>query len=296
MPDAPAATGHSSAHAARAARLGVVAVCAVLAVAAGCRDVRRVADPTRDAPSSAPAALAADAAPEEVARALLETVYEIQQLRRGGLASAEARTRYVGLLSRLASLSNRRAIHAALRQNPSPLLPRDITEALAVKTMTESWIAVLAHYIDGLPQARFEPAAGAATEFAEVRVELANPREAAELVRIRDEPSIREIARREGEDSGPHIAALRARAIERGFNVPIETIVVIRMERRSAGGWGVVRVEFDAPRRPRPPGGGTLSGGSAPPRPTMNDPAASQPVTRDPEAPAPATAPSPRGS
>jgi len=227
----------------RDAMLRLTCLLATLLLLVGCRDVRRLKGGGAEA-TSTPAPLAKDASPRDVAQSLLDAAAQARAIRRQGLGSQEALDQYTAVLARVRSLAIRDRLHQLVKQHPTQLTPKDIDEDAAVKLVTESWLAILAHYIDGLPRARFEPVASQTPDRAQVRLVLANPRELETVAKIENEPAMRAMAERAGDHSPEYLEKLRDRTLPLGFNAPVEALVTIKLEQRAGGGWGIVHVDL----------------------------------------------------
>lgn len=245
-----------------------VAAAAVF-LAAGCEDQRRHQASQDLKLLDVEPRIAADAAPEVTARALLSALRELQLVRAEGLGVEDNRDRYNRALGEIVSLMDQRRVHAMMREPGlrSPLIPKNIERAPALKLVAESWASMVAHYVDGISPAlplsassvmrggvKPQPDGTKVQSPDEVRVMavLVSPREKAIIDEIAADKSFTD--RRD--EWGRPIAYgspqwrefVEPRALERGVHVPIETTLTISLARVD-GAWRVYSLAL-GPGRP----------------------------------------------
>jgi len=233
-------------------------LCCGLVVSSGCRDERRhkssedVEYPVVDAP------VPADAPPEQVARAILDALKNLQSVRQNGLGRAGNRHKYDLAMATVESLAAKQRIYKLVQQRGSPVVPKDVSEPAALRLVAESWASIVAHYAGGFLFDTLKADVSRTLNRATVRILVENPDEQKRLEQIEALP---EIAHAKDKDAHPllrgspeYLKLLRSRTLPEGFNVPIRkqlTLVMIQEE----GAWRVLGLTLgpapphEAPKR-----------------------------------------------
>ena len=200
---------------------------------AGCEDQRRHQVGGAVELAAVSPTLPANAAPIDVARAMLQALEEAQKSRVNGMGSAEARQAYSAANARIAAMTAKADVHKSLKQAGSFGVPKSIDEAGAVTMTIESWTSLLAHYNGGIQWDLLNYKRPPSESEANVYVEAENPAEAEQVKQI--------VAGEKDEK------ARRAAAISRGFNIPIRAAIDVRLIKVD-GQWRVNRVEIGPAR------------------------------------------------
>lgn len=175
-----------------------------------------------------------DATPDTIARAFLEAVREAQHARAAGLGSKERKSAYDAAFAKIHSLVAAKEIHRILLQSKSNSLPKDISESAALTNTCESWISLLAHYVDGFRFDTLRNSAQPTEERSFIYLEAANPRE---------ESTVLERSRVFPATSAPADDNVRARLIAMGINPSYEAAIDLHLFRTSDG-WRVSTVSL----------------------------------------------------
>lgn len=123
----------------------------------------------------------ADAPPEAVALAVLDAMREAQLSRADGLGSPEKKEQYERAMAKLRTLIAAQEVHAQVLESRSPLVPRDVTQEAAVTLAAESWVSLVAHYVEGYKLDTLQTSILVPESFAVSYVNAENPRDAANL-------------------------------------------------------------------------------------------------------------------
>ncbi len=118
-------------------------------VALACDDKRRHLPSEAIQTADVASPLAQTASPDEVARAFLTALRDVQHARAHGLGLPEKKRQYDEAMGTLKSLTASKTIHQDITQTLRTSLPRDVSEGAAVTTAMESWVSMLAYYVDG---------------------------------------------------------------------------------------------------------------------------------------------------
>lgn len=128
-----------------------------IAFLAGCRDDRRHQASEVTTLEARSDVVAANATPEEVTRALLVRLAKAQYARSRGLGEAANRDEYLATMAEVRGLAARTSIFETYRGRGGAQVPIDLKEDGAVRTVTESWVSICAHYADRLEAASIMP-------------------------------------------------------------------------------------------------------------------------------------------
>lgn len=223
----------------------------VLVSAAGCRDERRHKASEEVAFGEVPPPVPREAPPEEVVKAFVGALTELQHVRASGLGSAEGRERYDRAVATIRSLSARAMIHDRVRKYRSQLVPRDVSENAALRIVIDSWVSMAAHYVDGWLLDTLTPSGPGAADRVIVRLQAENPRDRRLLSEIEALPEVAaaKAKRDQAGSDGEYLALARAKALKRGFNVPIRAVFTFQL-RKVDGAWRVSWMGIGSPESP----------------------------------------------
>ncbi len=226
----------------------VLAFCAaglcLLMLMPGCEDKRRHRASEEVQFAAADLDLSDNATPDAVVDALIRALQEFQTVRQEGMGKPGNREKYDRSMAALSALAARDVIHAQLLAHRSPLIPKDLTRAAAVRVVVESWASAAAHYIHGAKLETLRPRGEQTGIDAVVFVDAENPAErekldkllaGAEFAAVRDLP----------ETSPEFVEKVQPAALAMGFNVPITARLKFTL-RRAEGRWRIFRLEIGA--------------------------------------------------
>ncbi|MFH1419057.1 MAG: hypothetical protein ABII12_12330 [Planctomycetota bacterium] len=264
----------------RARRVALLSALGILSFAAlACDDKRRhlPSDEIRTADVAAP--LAQTAAPEEVARAFLTAVRDAQHARAHGLGSPEKKRLYDEAMGVLKNLTAVRTVHRDITHTGTTSLPRDISEAAAVTTATESWVSILAHYVDGFDLDSMRIVNGAPVEPSNLTIHLQAepPEDARRLRELRDTLLANDNAATSDSQASSSAAgfatALRekALALDPPIVLPLAALIQLHLTREDTA-WRIRSVSLGRPPSPLP---------LRPPAATPTPPQPTSPIASD---------------
>jgi hypothetical protein len=217
----------------------------------GCKDERRHATASALKLPEARPPLPADAAPADVARAFLESVRDAQHSRERGFGSAEQKQAYESAMATLRSLAASRAIYDEVRASRSMTVPKDISEDAAVTLALESWVSLVAYYVDGFlfDTISISTPKPDDTSLATIRLQAERPEDASRLRKLETEASVNTTSQAaETTPGSASIAALRAQgiALRPPMNVPVRAGITIALV-HNADGWRVAALQAGPP-------------------------------------------------
>jgi len=204
----------------------------------GCDDKRRHSASAGLALSKTPCSLPADAPPGAVAESLARAIAAAQAARADGLGSPERKADYDKALGQIWSFADRSDIYENVRRVHGVGIPVDVSEDAACTLIIESWISEVAHYIAGVnyDTRRITPEQYQADCI--VHFEAESPSDKAELASI--ESSLPAPAT-DKDGTTARLATIRDRAVEEGFNIPVETSIDITLKKKDDG-WRAVNI------------------------------------------------------
>ncbi len=203
----------------------------------GCQDKRRHKASEQVEFGKVDLALEDEASPEVVARAFLETAQDMQRVRIEGLGKEGNAQRYDDNMARLMALSAGKTIYKKVKpgnNSGSPFVPVDITEDAAVRHIVSLWVSKIAHYTDGMDLATLKKGNETKQSEQTYSVIATNAHEQEKLAAITDafEKGRKDDTPAKG--SKEYWDAIRAQALQQGFNVPIEARITVVMEKVGA--------------------------------------------------------------
>ncbi|HVP12848.1 MAG TPA: hypothetical protein VMV94_16865 [Phycisphaerae bacterium] len=151
-------------------------------------------------------------------------------------------------MASMRSLAAAHAIYDNARNSRSPSIPADISPDAAVTLALESWVSLLAYYVDGLfldTMTVTMPNPEAAST-ATARLEAERPDDAARLRELEARVATGTTTQPAPEPGTPaYYAALRAQAValQPPLNIPIRTSITISLV-QEAGEWRVVGLQI----------------------------------------------------
>jgi hypothetical protein len=171
----------------KSSRLQVLAatLAMVAFVGPGCDDKRRHGTGQEVTFGEVDAPIGAEATPLEVGQAFLAAVRDAQRTRAGGLGDARAKDAYDNAIARMQSLAARKEICEQVRGSGSPTIPPDVSDAAALTLVCESWISMVAHYVEGFELERLTDITENPTDYATVYLQAANPAEQRRVAELR---------------------------------------------------------------------------------------------------------------
>jgi len=207
----------------------------VMGCLAGCRDERRHQASEISELEVATNVVPANAAPAEVAQALLIRLARAQTARERGLGIEKNRDEYRKTMAEVRGLAARKLIYETFRGRGGSSVPVDLKEEGAVRTVTDSWVSICAYYAGALETAALSTAmvdAKSATVFADVVAPIdAVPSGSAAAVPA-TVPTIDDAERKE--------------RVRNGRSPRPETRIVCRLTLDESNAWRVVRVELES--------------------------------------------------
>jgi hypothetical protein len=216
---------------------------------AACNDDRRHPTATPPKLPEAKPPIPADAGPMQVARAFLEAARDAQHAREKGFGRIEQKQAYDSAMATLRSLAAASNIHNALRNARSNGVPTDISEEAATTYALESWVSLVAYYVDGFlfDMLTVSPASFETTKTATVRLEAERPEDAARLRQLLAESGAPASTHPAGATAVPAPAdSLRAKALalRPPLNIPIRATLEILFV-RNQDGWRVAGLRIN---------------------------------------------------
>lgn len=224
----------------------------------GCKDSRRRQPTDALAVTTSAPALPADASPQDVVTFFLNSAREVQHIRAAGFAKSETQDAYVQGMAALRTAINSPALFQRVINSRTVRLPAGLTEDAAATTATESWLSILAHYIDGIQMESIrqslsgDPHAKVAT----VAVQAENPDEVEALAKLEASPEIADAKDAKGNPitSGTpayqQLIRKRALDLDPPVIVPVRVYFSFTLERSSPDApWGIVHLRINAPLR-----------------------------------------------
>lgn len=237
----------------RLASTSALVLCLVLFVwlSCGCEDKRRhlAGEGVKFVPVAPP--LSADAPPEAVAMAVLDALREAQVSRAGGLGAPENRRRYEQAMGTLRSLASADEIYHNVRTSNSGSIPRDISRDAALTLTVESWVSMVAHYVNGYRLDTLATAIMVPNQQVEVYVNAENARDNEVLARLTTGAA---------PTTAPADGSVRADALAQGVCPPVGAAIVVRLAHLN-GSWRVQKVSLGPPRQPRAAGVSAVESG-----------------------------------
>jgi hypothetical protein len=236
-----------------------VSVFVLLAVSffhnAACNDDRRHPTATPPKLPEAKPPIPADAGPTQVARAFLEAARDAQHAREKGFGRLEQKQAYDSAMANMRSLAAASNIYTALRSARSNGVPKDISEEAAATYALESWVSLVAYYVDGFlfDTLTTLPANFEATNTATVRLEAERPEDAVRLRQLLAESGPSPSTQPAGATAVTTPAdSLRSKALalRPPLNIPVQTTVEISFV-RNQDGWRVAGLRIN-PASPIP--------------------------------------------
>lgn len=201
-------------------------------VLAACDDKRRhqlsdaVSFPQTDA------AVINGASCDDVVKAMLLSMIEAQKVRAVGFGKAEARQQYDKSMATIQSLMASDKIYESVKKG-SQTVSKSITKNAAMTLVAESWVSIIAHYIDGIawPTMKITTYTG---KRATAMVELVNPEEQAMQAEIESSPEVTQAKDASGQplvkESEEYWKLVRTMAIRKGFNVPARAVLTLTLQ------------------------------------------------------------------
>lgn len=215
----------------------------------GCRDERRHQASEISELEVATGVVAQEAAPQDVAKALLTRLAAAQAARERGLGVAANRDAYTKTMAEVRGLAARKAIFDTYRSRGGSHVPVDLKEEGAVRAVTDSWVSICAHYADQLESAVISTGAADANS-ATVIAEVVPPDAKATVTGLSEAERMERI--HEGKSPQPGVR------------------IIVRLVPDEGRAWRVLRVDLEA-----------LS------TTMLTNPARANPVTTRPAPPAP---------
>ena len=220
----------------------------------------------------------------------LEAVRDAQHAREKGFGRGEQKQAYDSAMGTLQSLAAAAKIHTELVNSRSNGVPKDISEEAATTLAIESWVSLLAYYVDGFlfDTLTTSPANTESASAATVRLETERPEDVVRLRQLLAEtgapPATQPAA---GLPPTTSDDSLRAKAVglRPPMNVPIRATIELLLVRNQEG-WRVSGVRFGAGSSPSVPRPTPPSPVQHPAVPSVQPLAPSQPTV-----PAPSQAP-----
>lgn len=211
---------------------------AFLLVSSGCDDKRRHAATEGVRFTEVKSPVAADASPTEVTRAWLEALADAQRVRAGGLGSREAKRKYDEAMARIRSLCAEDVVYERVRSSQSVTVPKDVSQDAAVVMTIESWVSMLAHYLDGIEWDSIDTVNPDPQQYATVFLRAANPKEREIVTGLpgSDNPT-----------EGAPSKRTREQALQAGVNPEYVAGIEVRLK-EVAEGWRVLSASIGRPR------------------------------------------------
>lgn len=246
-------------------------LCVVFAILAiGCEDKRRHAANKGISVEEVTPPVAADASPEDVAKALLAAMDRAQDARSRGLGLPERRQAYDRAMAEIMSLTAKKEVANQLRTGGAGHVAKDITDDAAMTLTVESWVSLVAHYVKGLMPQTLRVLPSASESIADVRIAAESPEDQAVLAALESanptssQPGV--TTQSTAAEPKALDAAARAEALRRGVNPLSRAEIQIRLKNID-GRWRTTGVTLG-------PAGMTF----LPNNPAKTPPLASQPV------------------
>ncbi|MFQ5422720.1 MAG: hypothetical protein ACE5F9_01940 [Phycisphaerae bacterium] len=201
-----------------------VVPCMMVVALLGCRDERRLNASEAAALGTARLAVADDAPPVVVARALIQTLEELKTIRENGLGTPGVREAYDRAMGTVRSLAAGPELFRRWRDNRARSLSisRGADEAAVVAVVARSWASIVGYYADGFLMNTLREVA---------RDKYRNG--TMSLVTVDAEP--------------PHA---QLTALKSTPHCSIRAGIDVRLLQSAGGPWRVVRVDLGPPRDP----------------------------------------------
>ena len=163
----------------------LASLCAAFVIlAVGCEDKRRHAANKGLAVDEVTPPVAADAPPEDVAKALLAAMDRAQDARSRGLGQPERRQAYERAMAEIMSLTAKKEVANQLRAGGAGHVAKGITDDAALTLTAESWVSLVAHYVKGLMPESIRVLPSASPTTADVRIAAESTEDQAVLASI----------------------------------------------------------------------------------------------------------------
>jgi hypothetical protein len=188
-----------------------------------------------------------DAEPAVVVRAFLAALRDAQHARGRDFQGPQDRATYDSAMGRIASLAAGRTIYERILGSGSRSVPAGLTPEAAVTTISESWVSIVAYYVDGfmLETLNVTPARGTTSPTTlRAYLEAQRPEDRSRLTQIERSDEVIQARDPEGlplvKGSPPYVELVRSRSLEMrpAFNVPIRVRLDISLQTED-GAWRV---------------------------------------------------------
>jgi hypothetical protein len=200
----------------------------------GCEDKRRHGANKGIAVEEVSPPVAADAPPADVAKALLAALGRAQEARSRGLGESERRQTYERAMAEIISLTAKKEVADQLRTGSKGHVAKDITDDAAMTLTVESWVSLVAHYVQGLMPETLRVMPSASPSIADVRITAESPQDQAVLASLQSTGSS---TSQPGASTRPATtppntldATARAEALRRGVNPLSRAEIQIRLK------------------------------------------------------------------
>jgi hypothetical protein len=207
----------------------------------GCEDKRRHGANNGIAVEEVSPPVSADAQPGDVATALLAALNRAQDARAHGLGNPDHRQAYEKALAEIRSLMARSEVVEQLRTVGSTNVAKDISDEAALTATSESWVSLVAHYVNGVMPETLRVLAGSSQTAADVHVIAESPEDKAVIASLspsKDSPTTSPAT------SQPALgAAARQEALARGVNPLFRADITIRLKNVD-GRWRVTGISL----------------------------------------------------
>ncbi len=229
----------------------------VASLTLGCKDSRRHQATDALAMTATALALPSDAPAQDVVTRFLENARDVQHIRESGFAERERQEAYErGMAALHAAVNGPALFNRMMKSQTSRALPAGMTQQAAVTTATESWLSILAHYIDGVrPESiRTTTVASPESKIVVIDVQAMNPDEAEALADLEASPAIRNARDAVGNPIAPNTPAYFALVREKALELepplvtPLPAVFEFTLQRASSSEpWGIVSLRIKAP-------------------------------------------------
>jgi len=203
---------------------GAAVPCMMVIALLGCRDERRLNASEAAAVGTARPAVADDAPPVVVARALIQTLEELKTIRENGLGTPEVRAAYDRAMGSVRSLAAGPELFRRWRDNRARSLsiPRGADEAAVVAVVVRSWASIVGYYADGFLMDTLR-----------------------EVARDKYRDGVMSLVTVDAEPPHARLTTLKPRSYG-----SIRAGIDVRLLQSAGGPWRVVRVDLGPPRDP----------------------------------------------